>query len=1184
MAPRVLALAAVAVATATAAVLSATSADSAYVAPRYHVPGTGSLTGGGVGRNVYTYRTPPPTKKYKKPTKPKQPRPVPVATEAPAPTQQTIAELVTGNDDFSVLLSALQAASLVDTVADVSASLTVFAPTNGAFLSLAQALGYTGDNVDGVLAFLVQALTGLSDGGDPVPLLTSVLRFHVVGMRVSSTELVSAGFFQPVEGPAVVLGDDGRTLFDFAPGVADPMLVLDQLDIQASNGVIHVITGVLLPVPVLSPAPVATEAPAPAPVATEAPAPAPVATEAPAPTLQTIAEIVTGNDDFSVLLSALQAASLVDTVADMSASLTVFAPTNGAFLSLAQALGYTGDNVDGVFAFLVQALTGLSDGGDPVPLLTSVLRFHVVGMRVSSTELVSAGFFQPVEGPAVVLGDDGRTLFDYAPGVADPMLVLDQLDIQASNGVIHVITGVLLPVPVLSPAPVATEAPAPAPVATEAPAPAPVATEAPAPAPVATEAPAPTLQTIAEIVAGNDEFSVLLSALQAASLVDTVADVSASLTVFAPTNGAFLSLAQALGYTGDNVDGVFAFLVQALTGLSDGGDPVPLLTSVLRFHVVGMRVSSTELVSAGFFQPVEGPAVVLGDDGRTLFDFAPGVADPMLVLDQLDIQASNGVIHVITGVLLPVPVLSPAPVATEAPAPAPVATEAPAPAPVATEAPAPAPVATEAPAPTLQTIAEIVAGNDEFSVLLTALQAASLVDTVADMSASLTVFAPTNGAFLSLAQALGYTGDNVDGVFAFLVQALTGLSDGGDPVPLLTSVLRFHVVGMRVSSTELVSAGFFQPVEGPAVVLGDDGRTLFDFAPGVADPMLVLDQLDIQASNGVIHVITGVLLPVPVLSPAPVATEAPAPAPVATEAPAPAPVATEAPAPAPVATEAPAPTLQTIAEIVAGNDEFSVLLTALQAASLVDTVADMSASLTVFAPTNGAFLSLAQALGYTGDNVDGVFAFLVQALTGLSDGGDPVPLLTSVLRFHVVGMRVSSTELVSAGFFQPVEGPAVVLGDDGRTLFDYAPGVADPMLVLDQLDIQASNGVIHVITGVLLPVPVLSPAPVATEAPAPTRTPVMPTNRPKYPSHYGGGNRHHGGGNRHYGGGNRHYGGGNRHYGGGNRHYGGGNRHYGGGNRHYGGGNRHYGGGNRHHGGDGGRYHERSRRYRDVYG
>ncbi|OSX74478.1 hypothetical protein BU14_0288s0031 [Porphyra umbilicalis] len=389
----------------------------------------------------------------------------------------------------------------------------------------------------------------------------------------------------------------------------------------------------------------------------------------------------------------------------------------------------------------------------------------------------------------------------------------------------------------------------------------------------------------------------------------------------------------------------------------------------------------------------------------------------------------------------------------------------------------------------MPTIADLVAANGDFSIVLRALQAADLVDVLADASASLTVFAPTNGAFLSLAERLGYEGPPVDGVFDFLLEALTGLAGGGDPTPPLTSILKFHVVGAEVSSSALLAAGSFTPLEGPAVVVANDNKTLYDYAPGVADPMLVAGMLDLGASNGVVHVIDGVLLPVSILP----AADAP---PTMTAAPVPyEPVATAAPVPdEPVATAAPA--RPTIAELVTANDDFTVLLAALQAAGLVDVVADASASLTVFAPTDAAFVALAERLGYAGHAVDGVFDFLVEALTGLAGGGDPIPLLTSILKYHVVGAEVSSSALVAAGFFTPLEGPAVVVANDNKTLYDYAPGVADPMLVAGMLDLAASNGVVHVIDGVLLPIPVFpvveESAPMETEAPMPTKAPVQP--------------------------------------------------------------------------------------------
>ena len=75
----------------------------------------------------------------------------------------------------------------------------------------------------------------------------------------------------------------------------------------------------------------------------------------------------------------------------------------------------------------------------------------------------------------------------------------------------------------------------------------------------------------------------------------------------------------------------------------------------------------------------------------------------------------------------------------------------------------------------LQTIAAIAAGNDDFSTLVTALDAAGLVDTFAG-EGSFTVFAPTNAAFAALPEG------TLDTLFA-------------DPQGALTDILTYHVVG-----------------------------------------------------------------------------------------------------------------------------------------------------------------------------------------------------------------------------------------------------------------------------------------------------------------------------------------------------------------------------------------------------
>lgn len=172
---------------------------------------------------------------------------------APAAAQGTIAQVASGNANLTLLVQALNATGLVPVVADPSATLTVFAPTNAAFVSLAQTLGYDGNNETDAYAAIVDALAGLDTNGSALPLLTSILQYHVANQQIGSAALLAArGYNSLLNGTRVALADDNATLIDAAPSVADPML--QQTDIQASNGIIHLISGVLLPIRVASPA------------------------------------------------------------------------------------------------------------------------------------------------------------------------------------------------------------------------------------------------------------------------------------------------------------------------------------------------------------------------------------------------------------------------------------------------------------------------------------------------------------------------------------------------------------------------------------------------------------------------------------------------------------------------------------------------------------------------------------------------------------------------------------------------------------------------------------------------------------------------------------------------------------------------------------------------------------------
>ena len=140
-----------------------------------------------------------------------------------------------------------------------------------------------------------------------------------------------------------------------------------------------------------------------------------------------IADIAASNEDFSTLLAAVQAAGLTDALADPEATLTVFAPTNEAFEAAFAALGITAEEL-------------LAD----TETLTSILTYHVLGEVVMSSDLAGAGAEEiPVttlsgEELVVVVNDMGVSFADQTAKVASA-------DVEASNGVIHVIDAVLLP-------------------------------------------------------------------------------------------------------------------------------------------------------------------------------------------------------------------------------------------------------------------------------------------------------------------------------------------------------------------------------------------------------------------------------------------------------------------------------------------------------------------------------------------------------------------------------------------------------------------------------------------------------------------------------------------------------------------------------------------------------------------
>ena len=131
-------------------------------------------------------------------------------------------------------------------------------------------------------------------------------------------------------------------------------------------------------------------------------APPPTGTFPQSPTSSSpaVANSTSNRNDFDILLNAVLAAGLEGALADPNADLTVFAPNDRAFIRLARDLGFKGYSEEGAFNTIVAALTNLG-GGDPIPVLTNVLLYHVSAGSKSASQVVNSGGIDTLLGATV---------------------------------------------------------------------------------------------------------------------------------------------------------------------------------------------------------------------------------------------------------------------------------------------------------------------------------------------------------------------------------------------------------------------------------------------------------------------------------------------------------------------------------------------------------------------------------------------------------------------------------------------------------------------------------------------------------------------------------------------------------------------------------------------------------------
>jgi uncharacterized surface protein with fasciclin (FAS1) repeats len=266
-----------------------------------------------------------------------------LAGETPPAPLKSIVEIASSDPQFSTLVTALSSAGLVEAISGAG-PFTVFAPTNDAFAKLS-ALP-TGDA------------------------LKNVLLYHVASGKLEAKDLLKAGKVETLLGSSVKVRFNAKGEI-----VLNDTVKIVKRDIEASNGVIHVIDAVLIPP-------------------------------------KSILEIASSDPRFTTLVGAVQAAGLVEALSGKG-PFTVFAPTNDAFAKLEAV-----------------------PGGEA---LKQVLLYHVASGAFTAKDLLVKGMVKTLQ------GKDVHVEFKGGGVVLNGKVKVVIANLEASNGIVHVIDTVLIP-------------------------------------------------------------------------------------------------------------------------------------------------------------------------------------------------------------------------------------------------------------------------------------------------------------------------------------------------------------------------------------------------------------------------------------------------------------------------------------------------------------------------------------------------------------------------------------------------------------------------------------------------------------------------------------------------------------------------------------------------------------------
>jgi uncharacterized surface protein with fasciclin (FAS1) repeats len=298
----------------------------------------------------------------------------PVTVKCPEARKPNIVELAESVKDLSTLVSAVVAGDLVDTLSSPG-PFTLFAPTNEAFAALPA----------GTLDSLMKPENKAE--------LVDILTYHVLPLQAFSKDLQPFQAVKTVEGKLLHIQKWGGVVKVGASLKSEDLKTVTGADNAASNGVAHIIDGVLLP---------------------------------PTPKQPNLVELAESVKDLSTLVSAVVAADLVDTLSSPG-PFTLFAPTNEGFAALPAG---TLDN-------LLKPHNKRQ--------LVDILTYHVLPVQAFAKDLESFQAVKTVEGKSLHIQKWGGVVKVGPSLESKDLRTVTAADNAASNGVAHIIDGVLLP-------------------------------------------------------------------------------------------------------------------------------------------------------------------------------------------------------------------------------------------------------------------------------------------------------------------------------------------------------------------------------------------------------------------------------------------------------------------------------------------------------------------------------------------------------------------------------------------------------------------------------------------------------------------------------------------------------------------------------------------------------------------